>query len=449
MIKDLVKLANSLDEIGLNKYSDRIDATIEKLKKEAQDSSVAPEGSTGWELTRDLARKFVLPIAGAVEAAKSLSEGRSVYESVMPNFLKSVEDFMARKGPLLKDARSSFVRSSAEESSKKGADALKKEIRELVESMDYFFGGSWTTPNYYRNLEKISPKLYSLSWSLGFGESTSLERSEVGLTSVVDNLSSRTTSYVSTDYREAGRWIMWQIIKEGFKAGETARGVSTASVPQATIPSNTPPSGTPSVPVAAPPIYRDRPHEIVLIGHKEGTVLSDLDYTYKVVNDLEFKWFRKSDEKTGNFSWSAGNTEQWNEAATIINSLSPAKPGEGKQGEVSTQPSLTAPVAPSADNSLNNVEIILARINAGATFAIGTLQNEMARLRRLIEGGMSIPDIAKEIVRQNSIALTKSSLASAKPDDLNKMSNGDIKRAYRTEVDLIMSTINRIFKAKK
>ena len=62
---------------------------------------------------------------------------------------------------------------------------------------------------------------------------------------------------------------------------------------------------------------------------------------------------------------------------------------------------------------------------------------------------MSIPDIAKEIVMQNGDALTESSLASAKPDDLNKMSNGDIKRAYRTEVDLIMSTINRIFKAKK
>ena len=447
MIKDLVKLANSLDEIGLNKYSDRIDATIEKLKKEAQDSSVAPEGSTAWQWAGDVLRSgYLSPFLGAaqvpmagVEAAKSLWDGKGTYESLMPNWLKSVEGFMGRKDPLLASAKSSFDIDSAKESSKyQDADTLKKEIRGLVEPMDYWFGGSWTIANYYRGLEKNSPKLYSLSWSLGFSGSTPLDRSEVGLASVIDNLSSSTSSLLSTDYREAGRWIMWQLIKKGFEDGAEERKRASAPVsPPAPGPSPAPPS---------PPIVGGG---LIAIQHDPRTVLQDGDYRYIINKPFSFNWSRTSDEKEGVFTPTTSSEQAWNKAATIINSLSPVKSGEGKEGEVVTQPGLTAPVAPSADNSLANVEIILARTNAGATFAIGTLQNEMARLRRLIEGGMSIPDIAKEIVMQNGDALTKSSLASAKPDDLNKMSNGDIKRAYRTEVDLIMSTINRIFRAQK
>lgn len=454
MIKELIKLANQLDQIGLDRYSDKIDGTISRLQKEAQGAylDTPTPGSTSTQLGMDLARVVAPVVTGPFESAYNFSQGKE-WSDIMPSGLRSVESYMERKQHYIDISRASLdsdaEASVKEESTKLSASALKGKIKKEVESMFFGFGGTFSQPNFYRNMDTICPRIYQLAWAIGFKGEPKPGKGEIGLDFVNENLSSRTTSWTNTDYRDAGYWIMLKVVEQGWVDGVEARK-KAAQTPPAVEPQPGPaPRPRPGPPTPDVDHHRDSPNQIVLIRHEKGTVLSDLHYTYEIVNQLEFKWFRRSDNKTGNFSLRPGNTEQWNEAATKINLLEPVKSGEGRGGEVTTQPGLTAPVAPSADNSLNNVEIILARINAGATFAIGTFQNEMARLRRLIEGGMSIPDIAREIVRQNSIALTKSSLASAKPDDLNKMSNGDIKRAYRTEVDLIMSTINRIFKAQK
>jgi len=452
MIKDLIKLANELDKIGLHEHSDKIDQKIYELSKEAQDAGImAPTpGSTFTELGLDFLKNPVTklmtaPATWGIEGGLDLLQGKSFYESYMPNFLKTVEGFMSRKDPILQKVEASFAEekeSVQKQSSTLEPQAISQKIKEKVEALDLWIGGSWNVSNYYRNIERVAPEVYKLSYALGYKGEEQPSKDSIGLSSVPESLSSRTTSYLDTNYREAGRWILWQVILEGHKDGRKDR-----------IESETPVTTEPVAPAPSTP-SSPRPEVVGIpltpIKHPVGTNLSGSDaggWAYKVTGTHSFDW-KNPEGKTGTFVGQTYAPKRWNDAAEVINNLKADSDGATTSSPpVVPQPPSTSTPQPS--NTKNNVEIILSRTAAGAVFSLGTIQNEMARLRRLIENGMTIPKIAEEVVMQHGTALEGLPLTTDKTEDVNKMSNSEMRKRYKTEIDLIMSTINRIYKSKK
>jgi hypothetical protein len=440
MIKDLIKLANELDKIGLHEHSDKIDRKIRQLSKEAGITDPTP-GSTGWQLALDLARQ-VSPVPSVVESLYDITHGKGVYESFMPHVLRSVEDYKERKVHILAEANSSLKTNKLAvqaESATLNAGEIIAKIKEKVESLDEFFGGSWTMSNYYRNMETVAPEVHKLSYALGYKGEPLPSKGSVGLSSVVPNLSPRTTSYWERDYREAGRWILWEVISDGYSQGAADKTSAVTPAPPAPVtPPVTPPGPTPAPPLRVP---------LIPLRHPENTILSGPDaggWYYKVTGQHSFEW--KSPAKIeGSFTGTTQNAGKWNKAATIINSLNPDAAGENT-APPSVPPSTSTP---QPSNTKNNVEIILSRVSAGANFSLGTAQNEKRRLKKLIENGMTIPEIAEEVLIQHGTALDGLPLTTDKTAEVNKIPDSEMKKKYKTEIDLIMSTINRIFNSKK
>lgn len=431
MIKELIKLANQLDQIGLDRYSDKVDSTISRLKKEAQFFNTPTPGSTATELFYDAARMIPVtsPIAYTAEGLYDTMQGKTPYEAYVPHLFRSVEDYMERKKHYIGLSRASISAVKADvisESNRLSSQDLKNKISYEIDSLD----PSWflSISNFYRNMEAICPKIYQLAWAIGYKNEPKPSKDEVGLSFVTENLTSRTTSWFDANFSEAGYWIMWQVIKEGWSDGE------------AEFKRTSPPPSPSPAPVIPRPIPHPHPNLTpTKLRHPVNSVLSEAGWTYIVKGEFEFDW--KKDVRSGNFTPATKTVYSWNQAADIINRLTPLRPGETE-----TNPPVKETDG-SLDDAKNNVKIILEKVNGGANFALGTLQNEKRRLRELLDGGSKIDNIAQKIVNQNGDALIKSSLASAKQDALRAMSNSDIRRAYRKELDLIMSTINTIFKA--
>jgi hypothetical protein len=197
------------------------------------------------------------------------------------------------------------------------------------------------------------------------------------------------------------------------------------------------------------------------VGTKLQELSEEVVYNYLISGPLEFSYFtgKTPEDKTneGSSKKVTSAYSKWEQAAKTLNTLWDTS-GKGAAPSTVTPAATTAPAAPTeavkpsetevtADKMVSNVAKVLTDVYGGATYAGKTIRNEQGMVKKMMEFINSVAQSAgKTINSAETLAKIitpsiRNGLGRFSTADTVGLSEKDMEKTYRAELDLIMSAI--------